>query len=68
MVGSHAKLHGEPGQPPSAAGIGGSVQIDAEEGQGTLVGGVHDVGAKNMALAGEDLDFAGEVPELAEAD
>ena len=45
-----------------------SVQIDAEEGQGALVGGVCDVGAKNMALAGIDLDFAGEVPELAEAD
>jgi hypothetical protein len=43
-----------------------SVQIDAEEGQGTLVGGVHDVCTKDVAFAGIDLDFAGEVSELAE--
>jgi hypothetical protein len=45
-----------------------SMQVDAEEGQGSLVGGVHDVRSKDVAFAGIDLDFAGEVSELAETD
>jgi hypothetical protein len=48
--------------------IGISVQIDAEEGQGALVGGVHDMTTEDVALACINLDFAGEVSELAEAD
>ena len=43
-------------------------QIDAEEGQGSLVGRVHDVRSEDVAFASIDLDFAGEVSELAEAD
>jgi hypothetical protein len=43
-----------------------SEQIDVEEGQGSLVGRVHDVRGKDVAFAGVDLDFAGEVSELAE--
>ena len=45
-----------------------SVQVDAEEGQGSLVGGVHDMSTKDVTLAGIDFDFAGEVSELAETD
>jgi hypothetical protein len=64
---AHVRLgEGHPSHLPGFVGC--SVQVDAKEGQGTLVGGVHDVGAKNMALAGKDLDFAGEVSEFAEAD
>lgn len=44
------------------------MQIDAEEGQGSLVGGLHDVIAEDVAFAGIDFDFAGEVFELAETD
>ena len=43
-------------------------QIDAEEGQGALVRRVHDVRSKDVAFTGIDLDFAGEVSELAETD
>ena len=43
-------------------------QIDTEEGQGSLVCGVHYVRSEDVAFAGIDLDFAGEVSELAETD
>ena len=44
------------------------MEVGSKEGQGALVGGVHDVAAENVVLACVNLDFAGEISELAEAD
>jgi hypothetical protein len=63
---AHVRL-GERGAPVLVR-KGFLAEIDFEEGQGALVGGVCDVGAKDVAFARVHLGFAGEVFELAEAD